>query len=320
MNRFAGACAAALVLTAAPGLHAQEYPRGPISLIIPLAPGDATDTSARAMADEVSRELKAPIIPVNRPGAGGSLGVELLTKAKPDGYTIILANNASLVFRSILDPKSANYNPLTDLTPLGLAMRSPSIFAVRGDAPYKNFKELVEYARNHPGKVRVGTAGVGSVGEFCLRTINSLTGAGLVHVPYTGASPGVTALLGGHIEGVILALGTMTAHLRNGTLRGMVISSKYPDFPDVPTMAELGYSEPLFGIWVAYFGPAGLPGEVTSKLVPALEHAIRSPGIAARLKPLGILTDYSPPDRLLAEIRAEHARVSEIAGKSGLVK
>lgn len=320
MKHFAGALAGSLLIAVAPLLHAEDYPKGAISLIIPLAPGDATDTSARAMAEDVARELKVPIVPVNRPGAGGSLGVELLTKAKPDGYTIILANNASLVFRAILDPKTANYNPLTDLTPLGLAMRSPSILAVRGDAPYRNFRELVEYAKNNPGKIRVGTAGVGSVGEFCVRTINSATGAGLIPVPFTGASPAVTALLGGHIEGIVLALGTMTAHLRSGALRGIVLSSKYPDFPDIPTMAELGYSEPLFGIWVAFFGPAGLPAEVTRPLVPALEHAVKSPDIAAKLKPLGILTEYSPPDKLLAEIRDEHRRVEEIAKKSGLVK
>jgi tripartite-type tricarboxylate transporter receptor subunit TctC len=320
MKRFAGVLAGAVLFATVPLLHAQDYPKGPVSLVVPLAPGDATDTSARAMAENVARELKVPVVPVNRPGAGGSLGVELLIKAKPDGYTIILANNASLVFRSILDPKTANYNPLTDLTPLGLAMRSPSIFAVRGDAPYKNFREMVEYAKKNPGKLRVGTAGVGSVGEFCVRTINSATGVELVPVPFTGASPAVTALLGGHIEGIVLALGTMTAHLRSGTLRGIVLSSKYPDFPDIPTMAELGYSEPLFGIWVAFFGPAGLPADVTGKLVPALEHAIESPDIAAKLKPLGILTEYSPPDKLLAEIRDEHRRVQEIARKSGLAK
>ena len=320
MKNHAGALAGALLIAAAPLLHAEDYPKGAISLIIPLAPGDATDTSARAMAEDVSRELKVPIVPVNRPGAGGSLGVEVLIKAKPDGYTIVLANNAALVFRSILDPKSASYNPLTDLTPLGLAMRSPSILAVRGDAPYRNFRELVEYGKKNPGKIRIGTAGVGSVGEFCVRTINSVTGAGLVPVPFTGASPAVTALLGGHIEGIVLALGTMTAHLRSGALRGIVLSSKYPDFPDIPTMAELGYSEPLFGIWVGFFGPADLPPEVTSRLVPAFEHAIRSPEIAAKLKPLGILTDYSPPDALRAEIRDEHRRVEDIAKASGLVK
>jgi tripartite-type tricarboxylate transporter receptor subunit TctC len=311
---------AVLLLAAAIPLQAQEYPRGAVTLVIPLAPGDATDTSARAIAEELAQELKVSIVPVNRPGAGGALGTEQVVKAKPDGNTIILTNNASLVFRSILDPKTASYNPLTDLTPLGLAMRSPSVLAVRGDAPYRNFAELVEYAKKNPGSVRIGTAGAGSVGEFCVRTINSLTGAGLLPVPFTGASPGVTALLGGHVEGVVLALGTMTGHLRSGTLRGVVISGKYPDFPDIPTLPELGYSEGLFGIWVAFFAPAGVPAEVTRALVPALERAIKSPAIGAKLRPLGMMMDYSPPEKLLAEIREEHRRVSEIAAKSGLVR
>ena len=312
--------AAALALSAAPQLHAQDYPKGQISLVIPLAPGDATDTSGRAIADELSRELKVPIVPINRPGAGGALGTETVVKAKPDGYTVILTNNASLVFRSILDPKTANYNPLTDLTPLGMAMRSPSILAVRGDAPYQSLRELAEHGKKNPGAVRVGTAGAGSVGDFCVRTINTLTGAGITMVPFTGASPAVTALLGGHVEGVILALGTMTGHLRSGTLRGIVISSKYAEFPEIPTLAELGYSESIFGVWVGFFAPAGVPAEVTRALVPALERAIKSPAIAAKLRPLGMVLDYAPPDQLRAEIRDEHRRVDEIARKSGLVK
>lgn len=320
MNRPAFSCfAAALALVATP-LHAQDYPRGSVSLVIPLAPGDATDTAARAIADELSRELKVAIVPVNRPGAGGALGTELVVKAKPDGQTIVLTNNAALVFRSIMDPKTANYNALTDLTPLALAMRSPSILAIRGDAPYKTFKELIEHAKKNPGSVRVGTAGAGSVGDFCLRTIGKLTGAEITMVPFTGASPAVTALLGGHVEGIILALGTMTGHLRGGTLRGVVISSKYPDFPDIPTLSELGYSESLFGIWVGFFAPAGVPAEVTRALVPALERAIKSPAIGAKLKPLGILMDYSPPEDMRAEMRDEHRRVLEIATRSGLIK
>jgi tripartite-type tricarboxylate transporter receptor subunit TctC len=316
MMRLFGWCA--VLLLSAASVHAEDYPKGSITLVIPLAPGDATDTSARAIAEELSQELKVAVVPVNRPGAGGAVGTEFVVKAKPDGNTIILTNNASLVFRSILDPKTASYNPLTDLTPLGLAMRSPSILAVRGEAPYRTFAELVDYAKKNPGSVRIGTAGVGSVGEFCVRTINSLTGAGLVPVPFTGASPGVTALLGGHVEGVVLALGTMTGHLRSGALRGVVISSKYPDFPDIPTLPDLGYPEGLFGIWVAFFAPAGVPTEVTRALVPALERAIKSPAIGAKLKPLGIVMDYSPPEKLLDEIREEHRRVSEIAGKAVL--
>ncbi len=320
MNRLTFACAITALLLAAPSLNAQDYPKGPVSLVIPLAPGDATDTAARAIADELSRELKVAIVPVNRPGAGGALGTEVVVKAKPDGYTIGLINNAGLVFRSILDPKAASYNALTDLTPLGLAMRSPSILAVRGDAPYKTFKEMVEYAKKNPGSVRIGSAGAGSVGDFCLRTIGKLTGVDITMVPYTGATPAITAVLGGHVEGIILALGTMTAHLRSGTLRGVVASSKYPDFPDIPILSELGYSESLFGIWVGFFAPAGVPAEVTRALVPALERAIKSPAIGAKLSPLGILLDYSPPENLRAEIRDEHRRVLEIATKSGLVK
>ena len=319
MNRLFGLCLAPLLSAACP-LYAEDYPKGAVTLVIPLAPGDATDTSARAIAEELSQELKVAVVPVNRPGAGGALGTEFVVKAKPDGSTIILTNNASLVFRVILDPKTASYNPLTDLTPLGLAMRSPSILAVRGDAPYKTFAELVDYAKKNPGSVRIGTAGTGSVGEFCVRTINSLTGAALVPVPFTGASPGVTALLGGHVEGVVLALGTMTGHLRGGALRGLVISSRYPDFPDIPTLADLGYSEELFGIWVAFFAPAGVSAEITRALVPALERAIKSPAIGAKLRPLGMVMDYSPPEKLLAEIRDEHRRVLEIATKAGLAK
>src|SRR5437667_5140346 len=317
MKVVVNACAA---LCFASATQAQDYPKGPINLVIPLAPGDATDTSARAIADELSRELKVAIVPVNRPCSGGARGTDLVVKSKPDCYTIVLTNNASLVFRSILDPKTANYNPLTDLTPLGLAMRSPSILAVRGDATYKSFGEMVEHAKKNPGSVRIGTAGAGSVGDFCVLTLNSLTGAGLTTVPFTGASPAVTAVLGGHVEGVVLALGTMTGHLRSGTLRGIVISSRYPDFPDIPTLSELGYPEQLFGIWVGFFAPANLPAEVTRALVPALERAIRSPAIGAKLKPLGMLMEYSPPEKLLAEIRQEHARVQGLARKAGFLK
>jgi tripartite-type tricarboxylate transporter receptor subunit TctC len=153
-----------------------------------------------------------------------------------------------------------------------------------------------------------------------VRTLNSLTGAGIVMVPFTGGSPALTAMRGGHIEGVLLALGTMTGQLRSGAVRGIVISSKYPDFPEIPTLAELGYAQSLFDIWAAFFAPAGVPPEVTGALVPALERAIKAPGIAAKLRPLGMLLDYAPPDKLLADMREEHRRVSEIAREAGLAK
>ena len=310
---------AAVALAAANAAHAQpSYPSGPINLVIPLAAGDATDTAARAITEELSRELKVAIVPVNRPGAAGALGTDLVVKAPKDGHTILLTNNASLVFRAIIDPKVASYDPFRDLTPLGLAMRSPSILVAGSEQPFRNFKEMVEYAKKTP--LRIGTAGVGSVGHFCVNTIAKLIGTELTMVPFTGAMPAVTAVRGGHVEAVILALGTMTGQIRSGAVHGIVISSKWDDFPNIPTLAELGYSEPLFDIWTAFFAPAGVPAEVTATLVPALERAIKSPAVAARLKPLGILPDYAPPLKVLAAMRDEHKRVSELARQAGLVK
>src|SRR5262249_40482038 len=272
---------ALILLCLAFAAQAQPYPSGPISLIIPLAAGDATDLAARAVADELSRELKTPVVPVNRPGAGSALGTDLAVKAARDGATLVLTNNAALVFRSIIDPASASYDPFRDLTPLGMAMRSPSVLAIGAEQPFKTWKEMIEYAKANPGKVRVGTAGVGTVGDFCVQTINSLTGAGIVMVPFSGAAPALTAMRGGHIEGAILALGTMPAPLKSGAVRAVVISDKWPDFPDIPTLAELGYAQRMFGIWAGFFAPAGVPAEVTATLVPALERAIRAPAVGA---------------------------------------
>ena len=310
--KIALSACAALLLAAATALHAQDYPKGSVTLVIPLAPGDATDTSARAIAEELSRELKVAIVPVNRPGAGGALGTELVVKSKPDGYTIILTNNASLVFRSILDPKTASYNPLTDLTPLGLAMRSPSILAVRGDAPYKSFAEMVEHSKKNPGSVRIGTAGAGSVGDFCVLTINSLTGVGLTTVPFTGASPAVTALLGGHVEGVVLALGTMTGHLRSGTLRGIVISSRYPDFPDIPTLTELGYPNADVPIWFSLWAPTGTPLEIQQRLNAEIVKHSGTPEMIEKLRLAGCAPVIQTIDEIVAFREADTKQMAEL--------
>ena len=311
------ACALAFL---SPHLWAQSYPTRPIDFIIPLAAGDATDTAARAIADSLARDLKVPIVPVNKPGAGGALGTDLLVKAPKDGSTIGIPNNAALVFRALLDPSSANYDPLTELTPLALAMRSPSILVVGAEQPFRTFPEMVEYSKKNPGGVRIGTAGIGSVGDFCVQTINSATGANLTMVPFKGAVPAVTAMRGNHIEGVVLALGTMVGHLQSGAVRGIVISSKWPDFASIPTMQELGYQQPLFGVWTGIFAPAGVPAEVSAVLVPALERAIRAPELAAKLKPLGILAEFLPPERLIAEMKDEQERVRRIGRAAGLLK
>jgi tripartite-type tricarboxylate transporter receptor subunit TctC len=312
--------AASLLLIATPNLSAQGYPNQAINLVIPLAPGDAADIACRAMGEELSKLLKVPIIVVNKPGAGGTLGTDSAVKAKKDGYTIVLTNNAALIYNRILTPESVAYDPFKDLTPLGLATRFPLLVIVRPGAPYKTFHEMVEFAKKNPGKIRVGTVGAGSVGHFTLEIINSLTGAGLTMVPFKGASPGVTALLGGHVEGGVLALGTLLSHVKSGAMKGILTSNKIPEYPEIPTLTQLGYRQNLLGVWLAFFAPAGVPAEVTKALIPAIEKVVKDPAVAAKLAGLGMVQDYVPPEKLFAEIRDEHRTVEEIAKKAGLIK
>ena len=300
--------------------HAQPFPTGPISIVVPLAPGDAADTAARALGEEISRLLKTPVLTINRPGAGGAVGTSVVVQARKDGNTILFAQNSALTFRAVLDPQSVTYDVLRDLVPLGTASRTPSILVVRSDAPYKNFSQLIEYSKTNPGQVRIGHPGSGSVGDFCVQLINALTGAELVPVPYAGAAPAIVALRGEHIEGVVLSLGVLSAHIKSGALRGLVASSRFPEFVDIPTMRELGYQEDLFGIWFSFLAPAGIPDDARKALVGAIEQAVKAPAIAARLASLGILQSYATPEQTAAEIRAEFKRVDEMARKTGLVK
>ena len=320
--RRTGTCVVlACALVALPAVaQVRPFPTGPITLVVPLAPGDAADIAARALGEELSRLLKTPVVSINRPGAGGAVGTQNVVQAKKDGHTILFAQNSALTLRAVLDPQSVPYDALRDLLPLGTASRTPSLLVVRGDAPYKTFAELIEYAKSRPGQVRIGHPGVGSVGDFCVQSINALTGADLVGIPFVGAAPATVALRGEHIEGVVLSLGALSSQLRSGAFRGLVTSSRYPEFGDIPTMRELGYQEDLFGIWFSFLAPAGIPESARDALVVAIEQAVNAPALAARLTSLGILLKYATPEQTTTEIRTESRRVGDIARKTGLVK
>ena len=298
----------------------RPFPNGPISLVVPLAPGDAADIAARAMGEEISRLLNTSVVVLNRPGAGGAVGTISVVQARKDGHTILFAQNSALTFRAVLDPQSVTYDALRDLVPLGTASRTPTILVVRSDAPYRNFAELIEYSKRNPGQVRIGHPGSGSVGDFCVQLIDALTGAGLVPVPYAGAAPAIVALHGEHIEGVMLSLGALGAHIKSGAFRGLVASNRLPELVDIPTMRELGYQQELFGIWISFLAPAGIPEDARKALVGAIEQAVKAPAVTARLASLGIVQSYATPEQTAAEIRAELKRVSEMARKTGLTK
>ena len=305
--------------TALPAL-AQDYPKSAINLIIPLAPGDAVDIAARTLSEELSRLLKVPIVAQNRPGAGSAIGTDIAAKAKKDGYTILITNNASLIVRRILDPATAPYDPFNDFVPLGMAFRTPTILAVRSDSPFRNFAGMMEFAKANPGKVRLGTPGIGTMSDLSLQLLNSLAGTDITMVPYTGASPAVTALRGGHVEGILLALGVVSGQIKSGTLRGLAISSRFPEFPDVPAITELGYRQDLQGVWSGFFAPAGVSAEVTSTLVSAIEKAVNAPDIGPRLLALGMVREYVAPGPLREKMREEYRLIEDLVKKSGLGK
>ncbi len=300
--------------------HAQPFPTGPINVVVPLAPGDAADTTVRLLADEMAKALNTPVTVTNRPGAGGALGANSVVQAKKDGQTILFAQNSALTFRPVIEPQSVTYDTARDLLPLGISSRTPSVLVVRSDAPYRTLAELIEQAKKDPGSVRIGHPGAGSVGDFCIQLINALTGAQLLGIPYAGASPAVTALRGGHIEGVVLALGALSGQIKAGALRGIVASSRVPDMPELRTMRDLGYAEELFGIWFSFLAPAGIPEDARKALVGAIEQAVKAPTVAARLAPLGILQGHATPEQQSAEMRDELRRVSDLAKRTGVVK
>ncbi|HLN87098.1 MAG TPA: tripartite tricarboxylate transporter substrate binding protein [Candidatus Limnocylindrales bacterium] len=276
--------------------------------------------AGRTIGEGISRLLKVPVVAVNRPGAGGTIGTDSAVKAPKDGYTIVITNNASLVFNRILTPEAVPYDPFRDLTPLDMAVRTPIVLAVHKDVPFKTFAEMADYGKKNPGNIRIGTVGPGSVGHFTVEIVNSLSPADMTMIPFKGAGPAVTAALGGHIEGAAAAQGVVAEHLRARTMRGIIASSKMPEFPQIPTLAQLGYKQNLLGVWSAFFAPAGVPAEVSKTLIAALEKVVKDQAVAARLGNLGMVADYEPPEKLIAEIREEHRVVEQIAKKAGLIK
>lgn len=300
------------LFAAAQPAQAQPYSKGPITIVLPLAPGDAADTALRAMSEELSKLLQVPVTVANRPGAGGSIGVQSVIAGAKDGTVLLFTQNGPLTMRRALEPQAVSYDPGRDLVPLALTTRTPSLLVVRKDAPFANFRELIELAKKAPGTVRIGTAGAGSAGDVSVQIINALAGVDITSVPYRGAAPSVTDLLGGQIDGVILAQGAVAAHMKSGALRAVATSTHSPDLPQVPTLSDLGYPQEIQGVWLAFFAPAGVPADVVPALLPALEKAARNPAIAARLQPLGILQEWVPAERLAAEITKEYQAVQAI--------
>ncbi len=307
----------ALSLTA-PAVHAQSYPNRSIQLIIPIPAGGGGDVNGRILADELGRLLGQQIIVTNKPGASDTLGTDALAKSKKDGYTLGYTDSAALIYSRISLPGPLPYDADKDFDHLGLHAFYPIAIAVRADSPWKTFGELVEYAKNNPGKLRVSTAGVGSASNFNVQIVQSLTGAEFTHVPFKGGEAVVTALLGGHVEVSFDIVGKWLSHVDAGKVRLLLVSQKVPSLPKIPTITELGHKRGLLTGWFGMSGPAGMPEEVKKVLIPAIEKAVKNPEGKAKIEKLGYVVEYRSPAEMKKQISSDYETANAIAIKLGL--
>lgn len=299
---------------------AQGYPDRPIQLIIPGAAGSILDIAGRIVAEDLGKILGQQVIPIAKPGAGFTLGTDAVARSKKDGYTLAYTNSPAIIYSRILNPETVPYDPDRDLEPLGLHLFISTGLAVQASAPWKDFKELIDYAKKNPNKVRVSTPGVGSSTHFQLEVVQALTGAQFSHVPFKGGESVITAVLGGHVEMTFDAVNKLTPHVEGGKMRILLVTKKMDDLPKIPTLRDVGYNQDMVSDWFGLYGPSGLPEGVKKVLIPAIEKALKNPEGKAKLEKLGFAVDYKPAAELKRIATADYETNLAIAKKLGLRK
>jgi tripartite-type tricarboxylate transporter receptor subunit TctC len=300
--------------------QAQPYPNRPIQLVIPAVAGATSDITGRLLAEEMEKILGTKIVVVNKPGGSMTLGTDAVARSKKDGYTIVYTPSAATVYARVTNPETVPYDPGKDLEPLGIHCFFPLVLAVQENSPWKTFHELIDHAKKNPGKLRVSTPGLGSVANFDIEIIQSLTNAQFTHVPFKGGESVVTALLGGHVEVTCDILAKFIPHVDAGKLRILLITKKVAEASGIPAITELGYKQDLLSAWFALYAPAGIPEEVKRILVPAVEKAVKDPGLKAKIEKMGYVVDYKSPGELKKMMAEEYEVALGIAKKIGLRK
>jgi tripartite-type tricarboxylate transporter receptor subunit TctC len=310
--------AVAAVLLAASGLAAaQAYPSKPLRIIIPFPPGAATDITGRYVAQKLGEAFGQQAIPDNRPGANGTIGLELAAKAPPDGHTLVIGQTGNLAISVGLI--RVGYDPARDFAPISLVIASPHALAVHPSLPARSVKELVALARAKPGQLNYASTGSGSAGHLGMELLKKATRMDLVHVPYKGAAPGLMDLAAGHVVLMFTsALSTSTVQ-RSGKVRVIAVGSlqRSPSLPDVPTIAESGY--PGFEVisWWGVLGQAAVPKDIVARLNSEVVKMMASPDARDRIAALGADIMTSTPERFAAFIRSEQVKWGQVIKDSG---
>lgn len=311
-------CFAALGATATLSAMAQPYPAKPIRFVVPFAPGGGTDLLARAIGQRLTDVLGQPVVVDNRAGAGGVIGADLVAKAAPDGYTMVLGSPGPLTINPNLRP-SIPYR-LKDFAPITLATISPFVLVVNPALGVASVKELIALAKAKPGALNFGSGGNGSVAHLSGEQFKALAGVQIMHVPYKGSNPSIIDLIGGQLQLVIDNLPVLVLHVRSGRLKALAVGIKRRSalLPEVPTMIEAGVpgyeASTAFGV----LAPAKTPRAIIARLSREIVTILRAPDLIERFAGLGLETVGSTPDEYAGHLRAELAQYSKLIKSIGL--
>ena len=313
MAMFAAACA-----VAATTAWAQSYPTKPIRIVVPQLPGGGNDTIARMVAQKLTVALKQQVVADNRPGAGGLIAAELVAKSAPDGYTLLLANVATMAIIPNVQ-KKVPYDPVKDFEAVSLVASAPLLVVVHPSLPVTSVKQLIALAKAKPGQLNYASNGVGSSTHLATEMFKMMTGTKMVHVPYKGLSAATTDLMSGQVQVMFSSAVAMMPQVKAGRLRAIAMTGakRSPAIPDVPTVAEAGVPDYEAGSWYGICAPAGTARPIVDQLSREIAVAVKSPDVIERLALEGVIPVGSTPEQFGAYIKRELAHVRDVVKASG---
>ena len=318
-SRIAWVLLAAIAAGASAGARAEDYPTRTIRAVVPFAPAGVMDLVARIVLERVGQSLRQQIVIDNRPGAGGTIAIDLVAHAPPDGYTIVIADPAGSLAASVSLYPKLNYDPIRDLAPIALMGTSGAVLSVSNALPAMTLQEFVALAKSRPGELLFGSAGNGTPGHLNGELFKRLTGIDVVHVPYRVGSQAVTDLIAGRISFWISPIATVLPQIQAGQLRPLAVSgrSRSRELPDVPTVRESGFGDYDVSTSYALFAPAGTPQPILGKLHAEVKRALETDSVQQRLRTAGVEPGVGPPEqvqRLLVTRIAQWSDVIKISG------
>jgi len=295
-----------------------RYPNRAVRVVVPFPPGGTTDVIGRIIAEYLSGELAQPFYIDNRGGAGGTLGADVVAKAKPDGYTLLVFHSGLTYGPALF--KRLNYDVLGDFTPISLLGIAPSVLVITPSLPYDSVADLIEAAKRKPGEINYGSAGVGSSGHLAVELFSSITGAKVTHVPFRGGGPSVMAVIGGQVQFMIETAGSIMQQIQSGTLRALAVTTeeRLPELPNVPTMREAGLSDYVYSTWYGLLGPTAMDPAVVETLNKACAQVIAKAEVKAKLANAGIDAVASTSTQFANIIRDDLDKWTKIIRAAGI--